>query len=406
MIDVLLEMVPLREVEDRRLHTTLISPQDPMVKHLGSHLTIVMRQKGLIILSNQTGRPSSYSSIREFALWKGYNFRNYGDKDAHVIQTDQPFTEPLDDSAPAIRLSDHPTVRTVQQWVKQSAAKAVSNPFSPNDVVNESPIPVREIIAQADVQPTPVRKRHIKIRKPMGQDVPLRNVPDPETNETKENSTASTATTSVKAPSSGHGKYSSAVSEDSQSQVNETLNMVGNQNEKAITIGQPQISSNAEPPPIEEPYMPAEHKQNTLADDSNTNPNWQRHTILNSKAGRLIDVPVLGSRIQEKVQSKSEYETRSVKRTMDQKKPASFPGLSNSPTHLLKSFEMALRGILVAAQKSQGTLDLRMEIGRILIKPQSGLSEFKKKQFSPNQWSTVFPLKSNTEKLETTFTNM
>ena len=403
MTDVLLEMLPLREIEDRRLHTTLISPQDPILKHLGSHLTIVMRHKGLIILSNQSGRPSSYASIREFALWKSYNFKNYGDADVHTMQTDQTFMEPSNDSAPVPHLSEHPTVRTVQQWVKQSASKAASNPFVPHAVADEPPAPIREAIAEPDVQPTPVRKRHIKIRKPMGRDTAIRKVPDPDSTESKDTSTASTATTSLKAASSE--KYSSGVSEDSQSQDNETLN-VRIQVEKVVARSQPQISSKVEPPPIEEPYMPAEPKQNTLADDASPNPHWQRQTVLSARVGKLIDVAALGSRVQEKVQSRSEYETRSIKRTMEQKKPASFAGSSSSPAILLRNFEMAVKGILGAAQKSQGPLDLQMEIGRILIKPQSGVSEHKRKQFSPGQWSTVFPLNIKTEKHETTFTNM
>lgn len=403
-------MVPLKALEDRRLHTTLISPQDPIIKYLGNHMTIVMSEKNVILLCNQKGRPSNHSHIKECTLWKGFYFKNIGDKGTGVIQMDQTPNAP---STSPTHLPDHPTVRTVQQWVRQSASTAASNPFTPDVIVEEPPVLFQEPVTQPDVQPPPVRKRHIKTRKPLGREAVPVKAPDPDTIESTEDSLVSTATTSLRiddsaiarSESTSHEKSSSGVSDDSHSQGNESMNPIGYQKEQVAARGRPQNSSIVKPPPIEKPYMPAEPKQTALIDDSDPNPHWQQQAILHPRVGRLVDVAP-GSRVQEKIQINNESDTRVFRRTMKQQKPASFTGSSSSITALIGSFEKAVKDILYAAKKSQGPLVLRMEIGRILIKPQPGSAENKRKQFSTNQWSSVFPLKHSAEKPETTFTNM
>lgn len=158
-------------------------------------------------------------------------------------------------------------------------------------------------------------------------------------------------------------------------------------------------------PRIRSPVMP-KSKASSHSDDSVHEPSWLDSVILNPRVATLIDVPGASHAVQDRVQSRREVETREVRRTMNQRKPASPATSSSSMVMLLKSLELATLRFLLLAQQAQGPIKLKMEIGRILIDHQSGSSEFKKKPFSVGEWSSVFPLKEGSRKLATSFTNL
>lgn len=408
----MLQMVALKELDDRRLNTTLVSPQSPLAKNLGSFLTVVMTRQNTVLLSNPNGRQSKLAE--ESILWKGICFKPFR-SEINPTEIERIATPPIDLKASSS--STHPHLRTVDQWVKQSASEALSDPFSPRIVTKELPTPrPQEFIRPAD-QPTPVRKRHIKSRKPLGQDVPQTKslVPNAILIDPIDCSAEFTATASLEAKhpvmiNSDIGSYdksSSGISEGSHS-GHESLELKESaRKEFSAAAIRPPAPNEPYPPPIKAPYMPLEPRTSSQIDDLDLDPVWQRNTVTTRKGGRLIDIPVMKFSVSEKVQSQRETDTRVVKRTMDQRKPAGFAKSSNSFVILLDSFEKATRRILEVARKSQGMpVDMQVQIGRILISPQSAIPEYKKRPFAVTEWPLAFPAANRVKKLETFFANM
>jgi hypothetical protein len=437
----MLQMVPLKELPDRRLQTTLTPSNLPPVKNLGSHLTVVMLKKGVILSNAQNSRPLAYSNIKEPHLWKFHLFGPYGDGNSQPAQRLHDETPASDRMVSPAEPSEHPVVRTVDQWIKQSASAVLADPFSPSAIPQAPPSPLQKPPGEPETQPPPVRKRHVRIRKPLGLGGSSADFADPPAsdqavsnpalsnstilnlvaidasgsdtnlNQIKDDSTQSSATKSLEANGHvttdsdilSHDKSSSGPSEDTESQVIQDSSLIDVSN-KSIGVEDEQAAPYkvvARPPPIKAPYMPVQPKPSSNPDDSISGPTWTDQVVVNIPGASLIDVAPSTRSFQERVQRQSEVDTRSLKRTMNQQKPAPLAGSSNTLAMLYKNFELATSEILRLAQKAQGPLTLQMEIGRILIGP--GLSEFKKKPFQVGEWPLAFP---GGRKLETLFTKV
>lgn len=438
----MLQMVPLKEFPDRRLQTTLTPSNLPPVKNLSNHLAVAMLKKGAIISTVQNGRPLSHSNLKECQLWKSHLFGSYGDENVPTAQgLGGGIPSPDRLTSPAQSLG-RPDGRTVDQWIKQSAATGFADPFSPSTVPQVPPSPIRKPSPEPEIQPPPVRKRHIRVRKPLGVETSSTDIADPivphqETvvhpapsdpnipngvaadtsssdvnlSSTKDDSTQSTGIKSLEANHHAiaddvllHDKSTSGPLEEIQNHVNGVPDLIDS-HENTSTEDEQVAINNAVlfPPPIKAPYMPAEPKPSSNPDDSVSEPTWTDQVVVGIPGGSLIDLSPSRGSLQERVQRESEVDTRSVKRTMNQKKPALLAGSSNSLATFYKNFELASTEILKLAQKAQGPLTLQMEIGRILIGPQSSSSEVKKKPFAVSDWSLVFP---GGRKVETPFTKV
>lgn len=116
-LDIVLQMIPLKELPDKRWSTTLISPYAADVSHLGSHLTVVMFKRGIMVSNNQPGPAPTLVTLKE-QLWNDYQFEAYGNaKDAHM-------------KMPQGRSSTNPQVTSVDRWVEQSASVSFEDPFA------------------------------------------------------------------------------------------------------------------------------------------------------------------------------------------------------------------------------------------------------------------------------------
>lgn len=428
----MLQMVPLKELPDRRLHTTLTSSNLPPVKNLGSHLIVAMLKKGSIFPTVQKGRPSS-SNLKESQMWKSHLFGPYGDENI-------PITQRLDDpaSSPDRLVSEQPNGRSVDQWIKQSVGAVLADPFLPSSIPQAPPSPVHKPPPEPEVEAPPARKRHIRVRKPLGLDISSNPLADPpvkeqkssdpvpttsheaindtsssEVNTTRDNSTQSSATKSLDDETHVVADFdllandilSSGPLEDARGQMYKPQLATDSSHEYTVKEDEQVASSRAfqSPPPIKAPYMPAEHKASSSLDDSVSDPTWTDQVVISVPATNLIDLMASRQPLQERVQRESEFDTRSIKPTMNQKKPALLAGSSNTLATLYKNFELATTEILKLAQKAQGPVTLQMEIGRILISPQPSHSEIKKRPFAVIDWSLIFP---GGRKLETLFTKV
>lgn len=430
----MLQMLPLKELPDKKLQTTLTPSYLPPVKNLGGHLVVVMLKKGIIVQTVQNGRPWSSSNLKESQMWKSHRFGPYGDENIPIAQQ-------LGDraSSPDRVVAEHPNGRSVDQWIKQSAEAVLADPFSPSTVPQAPPSPVHKPSPEPEVQAPPARKRHIRIRKPLGLDVS--NIPtaepsvqeqilsDPnptisnevvadtsssEVNTTRDNSTRSSATKSLDDDENHvvadndlltNDLSSSSAFKAARGQTYKTKAAAYSPHEHMITEDEQVASSNAfrSPPPIKTPYMPAEQKGSSNLDDSVSDPAWTDQVVIRTPAINLIDLAPSRQPFQERVQHESEVDTRTMRRTMHQKKPAILVGSSNTLATLYKNFELATTEKLKLAHKAQGPVTLQMEIGRILIGPQSSSSEVKKRPFAIIDWSLVFP---GGRRLETLFTKV
>lgn len=432
----MLQMVPLKDIPDRRLQTTL-TPNLPHVKNLSSHLAVVILKKGIIQPTVQNGRPLSHANLKESQLFKSHLFGPYGDENIPIAQRLGDGASSPECLNPPAQVSGHQDSRTVDQWIKQSAAAVLANPFLPANDEQAPPSPVQKPPPEPEVQAPPPRKRHIRVRKPLGLDASTA-VTDPPvqggklsdtnptsskeviadnsssdvTSTTKDESTQSSATKSLLDDdihvladkySLMNSLSSSGPSDDARSQM-EKIQAVADGSHKLISTDDEQMPSSKailRPPPIRAPYMPAEQRSASNPDDSVSSPTWKDQIVISIPATNLIDVASPREPLRERVQRENEVDTRSIKRTMHQKKPALSTGSSNSLATLYKNFELATTEILKLAQRAQGPVRLQMEIGRILIGPQPSSTEVKKRPFAVIDWPLVFP---GGRKLETLFT--
>lgn len=435
----MLQMVPLKEIPDRRFQTTLTASNLPPVRNLGGHLAVVMLRKGVIVPTAQNPRPPSSSNPKESQLWKSHFFGPYGDENIPIAQQLGDEASSPDRLISPAELSGHTDGRTVDQWIKQSATAVLADPFSPSTDPQAPPSPVHKTPPEPEVQAPPARKRHIRIRKPLGLDASGTTAVDPPVqppkildpnptipNEvadtsssemnltsTRDNSSKSSATKSLDDENNVVADHdiltndhsSSGPSDDARSQMGRNQFVTDGSRKYTVEEDEQVGSSKAvlSPPPIKEPYMPSEPKQSSYTDDSVSDPTWTDQVVSSIPATNLIDLAPSREPFQERVQRESEVDTRSVKRTMHQKKPALLAGSSNALATLYKNFELATTEILKLAQKAQGPLSLQMEIGRILIGPQPSSSEVKRRPFPVIDWSLVFP---GGRKLETMFTKV
>lgn len=419
----MLQMIPLKDLPDRRLQTTLTPPNLPPVKSLGSYLAVAMLKNGTIVSTIQNGRPLSSINLKESQLWKSHRFGPRGDENTPALQQ---LGNPIQSENKAL---DH--------WLQISNSARFEDPFSPSNVPQAPPIPIAKPSPEPEIQAPPVRKRHVRIRKPMGLEATGIDVAKSLMPHVAHQKSSPPAPSSPTVPNGGHvdagpldtdlmafeedlikttvtppiaanhhatadndvlkiDKSSFALLADIHNQVDQgpTMNIAA-EDEK--------LAPYRAPPPIRAPFMPAEQQPSSNPDESVSDPTWTEQIVGSTPATRLIDFTSSHGQCHERVQNEGEIDTRLMKRTMKQKKPAALVGSSNAMFALYRNIELAMTEVLKLAQRAQGPLLLCMEIGRVLITPPSNSSEIKRKPFAFSDWSSVFP---GGRKLETFFTKV
>lgn len=406
----------LKDVEDRRLQTTLIPHEPSLRKRFANDLTVIMvnmvNNECIEMLVTPSGRPSPAS----LNLWKDHSFKPLGD------ERKVDFTP----SSSSVS-STYPASATVGRWVEQSASEVLDNPFSPPDLTKENSRSIEEVTVQPQIEPPlpppPVRKRHVKNRKPLGVKVPIAKdlppsaVANPhEIPDIQENDALSQA-------------IPASFKMDAASKAGSRPVVANERNERNIKpppieppyMPKPSLMRTELPPdpteplimlsdspviPKEPPFMPMESKSSSQGDYQRKIPIWDSKRVEYSPVGKLIDLSSPTQEIQDRVKNADEVDTRRLKQTMNQKKSASHLGASKSSfAAFLKDSKKATIDILDLARVSQGPVTLRVEIGRILINHLSGSRDFKGKRFAIGDWPKVFPM-DGVSKLETRFTNM
>ena len=392
----MLQTVALKEVKDRRLETTIVPPHLPSYKQLGNFLVVVMVKKGEMILSNHDDKVLNPSSVLGSHSWETYRFKAYGNVASENTPDSGDGLAGLSNGFNTPSLSSaHPGLKNVDRWVKQSALSGSSDPFQPNG---------NNIIAEPLEEPTPqapLRKRHVKARKPKGI-APDKTDPD----DVKSVATHPPSYPSPERRYHGAANSSSGTSESSQSRANRSaasgsrLSRASDSVANQAGVG----GANPRPPPIEAPYMPTSSSISHMQmDEATSKPDWNTQPAANCQAGRLIDVSIPNTSVVDSMKPSSD-DRRVLRRTMNQKKPTPIDGSINGLAAMHKSLEQATTCILKHLEKSQGSVDFSVEIGRVMVYPQAVPGDFKRKQFSPAEWAHMFPA-SEPGKQKPIFTN-
>lgn len=374
-------MKTLRELGGRRLPTTLINLDPVTNKRLGMFLTVIDRN--LIDTPAPILVPISSLPEEQCLLWTEHSFKARGDLNKTNILQPQDLIPTLNADQ-----SQHRSMHgSLDHWVEQSAT-AQENPFDPPASTASRSDHGSSTIGAGKATPStepaaiapPTRKRYAKGRKPVG---------------------ATPKEESAQPP----GGSSQEALGDSTSNLNSRLGPE-NSNEAVTkdlsepTVDQPQHMT---PPTIAPPYMPAIPPPLIREEDI-----WSRH--FNGRVSTLINtVAVVGGRVEERVQSVNEAETRNVETTMAQRKAP--PESNHSRVQLLdllERLENITTTILTVARCSPGPTNMRMHIGRLLLDPRSGSQEYKTSNFPIEAFYRAFPNKIEQfgNKLESLFTRM
>ena len=447
-IDVVLQMVSLKDNSSRKLSTTLLSPSSPHFKLAHNFMTIEMISEGGIDLDRKV-RPRPLSQ-QQSLLWRDHPYQTYGDGSYNVENyMHGPKVTPRSNegSSNSIEKPAVPNMQPIDQWVEESAA-AAENPFAPIDHTGDS----EKVQAAADgfqAQPVPPtgRIRHVKVRIAKGIETLPEIAPSVATS-CDDKIHINTGSTSRSPSKSGsrtgdeHGSRKTDASTSIESAVSQAA------------MPTPTFA----PPPIEPPFMP---EQLDTSDDSylHEKPTWDVRVVPRfqkdasllgfdpseafreqpkeqASAGARRDIAPMGNRgslkhvggqgtnplngkeelqqfiggstkafdIKDRVQEVNEVATRQFKYTMNQQKAQNQVASGNFA--LLKSFESSAAQLLEWTRSHAEQIKLEVHLGRILINHQTGSADFRNQPFQPRQWPQVFPTHEGSRKLETVFTEM
>ena len=367
-----LQMMPIRQLEDRRLATTLLSPSHPMTKGLGNLMCIVqvswdVEGKMLPISQpNRTGR----STIHTTNLWSGHRFKAFQARG----QTAPDLITLKTTSRAHPRTAVKATVPTIDEWLNMNLAtmtdpqEPLLNPFEhlPQDEkkIEEQP----EVVApSSNVMPhheEPERKRHVKKRRPKG--APALDLEEQKKKDEEEEAKRKTKTFAdeyeAPKPAAAESRYPPSKGRSAKP-------------EKFTTL-----------PTLAEPYMPPDVPQPSLP-----TPFHLVHAQVDI-TDRLIDF----EDDQPQASSSSAVPPRperDLRQTMRQKKGnAGSPAIDAS----LQRTKLALiNGLHLFRLLSGHTLDLSILVGRVLIDLGTSSQESNNKTFGISQWDAVFSKKAN-----------
>lgn len=402
--------MPLKELNDRRLATSLVSPE--LVKKLRNQLTVVMIKDGQVFPDFAVSK-NKRSFDTESMLWKAIPYKSIGrsnDKSSSNLEALSAENELEDTTSIAGAASTlEGRYRTLSEWVDESVATVpiATDPFVPlSDEVDTKPTVIGDITQNQTK--TPPRKRPVKARKAKGaiaEDAMLKELPIAKP--------AENDTTSVNEPSqSSQANYSPeelrTISNTSvEGTEKRTYSQASNRNEIIFTPGtyaedlaQTQVP---DAPEIEPPYMPAKSSTSGFTSNSlSSQPVWVNSRVPRVRVGTLIDV--LAPEPSKTERGKRDKDVQSLIRTMNQRKAPVPNGPAQGENSALKQYGDAAAELLAMTRTTQGHVKIELSIGRLLINYQSGSSEFKKRPFNVGEWAKVFPNPSTPVRLHTFIT--
>lgn len=431
---VMLQLLPLKELKDRRLTTTLISPSGRLVKNVGSHYCVVMMKDGIVYPTGQPRALDRSTSVEVTSkLWTNAVSKPYQAKAVEESTSVQ---------APLVAVTERPSnpflppkkTGEISQWVEQSAILSASDPFAPPPPPTAKTLPQDGALCDSpsvQAQEPPAervspRKRVGRVRKPKGaaEEIPLdtgdeialaaENVlPDVQSfmqdlsiiSSEALSTPAPTATLKAKPMSLASNKIGpSAVTgkEYTERIIPEVVATPSIDTTPSIRTG---ASSTRHPykrvlPALQPPYMPAVSATST---STSRNPSWA--AVTSAREGNLIDFttsPTPEESSKNRMQTKKEVASRQVKNTMGQRKPS--PQVGRGSTGVAAAYDKIAAQLFELVRSAPGVITIETAIGRLLIDPRSGTGEYKRTRFAIVQWPLVFPNKGGIVKLMTTFT--
>ena len=416
----------LREQNDHRGSSTLLSPASRLFRSIEDALVISMVKDNVLIKPNccQDARkaskenshitaPERHEDTCENILWKDHPFRSLNAHSGHYYEL--------------ATLAEPGATTPTQQWVAQVPGPTeMGNPYLPQ---GKKKIPVSAKVGpniieeQYNNPPEPIQvskpstKRARAIKGTATKAKPPTIKPSAEINikeaslskESLELSTPRLANTGrsgidldplgqamSKAQDKGTigagkllkimpGAYKQVLGRENQEPgAEEPLAIVP----KEIVV--PEITAPYMPPPPSTASGPSAKSSDVDA----TNNGWEGN-IPRGSAGHLLKASTLNER-------PGRSNMPQPRRTMGQKAPSR--ALSGGNTALLKDFENSAKQLLDLALSRRGPVIFEVGIGRLLINHQIGSAEFKSKPFSLSEWFSAFPRKSGLGRLETRFT--
>ena len=434
-IDVMLQLLPLKELRDRRLVTTLVPSSGRLFKGLGSYYVVVMIKDGNV---HPVGQPRALD--RSTAVEQ--NSKLWGDSISKSSQI-----KPIEGKAPIkanpATIPDHITpflppgkTGAISQWVEQSAVQSASDPFvppAPPATLANVALPHRAQATEPSLpsQPTcrePVSppKRLARMRRPKGAALE-EDLETPQTAEQSVPGSLANAHTLMQSIPNAN-TISSAdtllpTSPQAATSLVETGGKAGNKTDP-FAVNKPELSNNKFPiatpsvktraspsqrsqryklPEVQPPYMPAGSTSSTI---NSNNPQCTYAAVSSSKEGHLIDFETSARSVEplrDKIKTNDGVASRQLRNTMRQRKPSSQIG--SGVTGATSNFENVTTQLFEIIRSTRGFVDFRTAIGRLLIDPKSGTGEYKKTRFAITQWPQVFPNKPGVVRLQTSFTD-
>lgn len=363
-----LQLIALKDVNDKRLATTLI--RKGLVVNPLRDLCVLVLVKGSNVIQVNLKPATSTQGCR---LWND-----------HVHSYNQ-----AQDPSAAKTMKEPKTL--VYKWVSEATDTDVQmDAFRPESAVEvQQPVNVGTV-SKEPLSPTkkPIIKRARAAR----------GCPDAHNKAFTESS---------------HGHDS----KEATSQENHA-NFDSHQTTETLSTGN-ESESHRQPPRIEPPYMPplATPLRSLSKAPSRTSQNFRpcsstwNIVARDSTSGNLVDMSVPNEKyavgettaVLDKVQHTAKAKARELRYTMNQRKAAT-QALVGGDTALVKSFEETMTHLLVLALP-RTRIGFAVDVGRLLINQQYGSSEFRNKIFKTSEFSSVLP-KGRTTGFEPIFTDM
>ena len=381
-ISVDLQLIALKDLNDKRLITTLLR-NDSLIKSLRGLCVLILVKRSNIVQVKVSPTASNHGS----QLWNDHVYNNSQAQDSIATKTPK---EPLE-----------PETR-IDKWVSETTNPDVQmDVFRPGSAVVVQQSVDIEVLPKESLSPTPPMKK----------------------------SSTKRARTARGNPDAFNIAFDKSQDEHDGKEATSQENLVrfsGDQptgNQSTIR----ESESHRQPPSIDPPYMPpvimpsrslsktpsmtmtSQH----LKPDSST---WNV-VVRGSKSGSLIDISVpnegraQGRKLKDEAMTvidnlydTTKVKTRDLKYTMNQRK-APMQVFAGGDTALVKSFEETIIHLLALALPYTGPIGFAVNIGRLLINQQGGSSEFKRRSFKTSEFSSVLP-KGTTTGFEIIFTNM
>ena len=380
-----LQFLPLKEIPDSRLKTTLLATQSPFYKSLRRMYVTVMIKNGEIAQVHTNVRTEA-----DEHLWRDHSF---------TIQF------------PSSQGPNIPTVKTtpIGRWVEESSTTPVVDPFVPRthteDYIEQQPRP-------PSPKPSPPkqstkRARVVKGAKetasPIGlarantsqiqsqQSSALDDLAQLQTTVSKVRSELGNEPPASSLPINQSSNFHSRPAEKMAAHASTTLAPTTNSSSSQLSTIQTHIirAPAQQPPPILPPWMPLP-QANPRPQEPNHR-GWDNNVVTSSGQGNgtLIDLGQPSSNHPKKqLKGKKHY-------TMNQRKPQVIAG----EHALVKKFQETTMGMLRSAVARPG-VELTVNIGRILIDHHTIPTDFRKQPFEFKEWPYAVGV------LKTEFTRM